>query len=124
MPVSYTHLRPTDCGLLQPAWRGVCCYRQQDPRSGTQGTGRGFQAGKDQRVGQADAGRTRPERQDYPGTENAARRIADLEREVKQREQSREHSSVANATLIICLFLPCFYNISNNTYPPFCKNLF
>lgn len=33
-------------------------------------------------------------------------------------------SSVANATLIICLFLPCFYNISNNTYPPFCKNLF
>ena len=30
-------------------------------------------------------------------------------------------SSVANATLIICLFLPCFYNISNNTYPPFCK---
>ena len=42
----------------------------------------------------ADAGRTRPERQDYPGTENAARRIADLEREVKQREQSREHSSL------------------------------
>ena len=28
------------------------------------------------------------------GTENAARRIADLEREVKQREQSREHSSL------------------------------
>ena len=27
-------------------------------------------------------------------TENAARRIADLEREVKQREQSREHSSL------------------------------
>ena len=42
----------------------------------------------------ADAGRTRPERQDYPGTENAARRIADLEREVKQREQNREHSSL------------------------------
>ena len=42
----------------------------------------------------ADAGRTRPERPDYPGTENAARRIADLEREVKQREQSREHSSL------------------------------
>ena len=34
----------------------------------------------------ADAGRTRPERPDYPGTESAARRIADLEREVKQRE--------------------------------------
>ena len=42
----------------------------------------------------ADAGRTRPERQDYQGTENAARRIADLEREVKQREQSWEHSSL------------------------------
>ena len=42
----------------------------------------------------ADAGRTRPERPDYSGTENAARRIADLEREVKQREQSREHSSL------------------------------
>lgn len=27
-------------------------------------------------------------------TESAARRIADLEREVKQREQSREHSSL------------------------------
>ena len=42
----------------------------------------------------ADAGRTRPERLDYRGTESAARRIADLEREVKQREQSREHSSL------------------------------
>ena len=42
----------------------------------------------------ADAGRTRPERPDYTGTESAARRIADLEREVKQREQSREHSSL------------------------------
>ena len=42
----------------------------------------------------ADAGRTRPERPDYPGTESAARRIADLEREVKQREQNREHSSL------------------------------
>ena len=42
----------------------------------------------------ADAGRTRPERPDYQETENAARRIADLEREVKQREQSREHSSL------------------------------
>ena len=42
----------------------------------------------------ADAGRTRPERPDYQGTESAARRIADLEREVKQREQSREYSSL------------------------------
>ena len=41
-----------------------------------------------------DAGRTRPERPDYQGTESAARRIADLEREVKQREQNREHSSL------------------------------
>ena len=42
----------------------------------------------------ADAGRARPERPDYPETESAARRIADLEREVKQREQNREHSSL------------------------------
>ena len=42
----------------------------------------------------ADAGRTRPERPNYTGTESAARRIADLEREVKQREQNREHSSL------------------------------
>ena len=35
-----------------------------------------------------------PERPDYPGIESAARRIADLEREVKQREQNREHSSL------------------------------
>ena len=42
----------------------------------------------------ADAGRTRPERSGNQGTENAARRIADIEREVKQREQSREHSSL------------------------------
>src|SRR5574344_2854668 len=42
----------------------------------------------------ANAGRTRPERPDYQGTESAARRIADLEREVKQREQNREHSSL------------------------------
>ena len=42
----------------------------------------------------ADAGRTRPERPDYREIENADRRIADLEREVKQREQNREHSSL------------------------------
>ena len=42
----------------------------------------------------ADAGRTRPERPDYREIENTARQIADLEREVKQREQSREHSSL------------------------------
>ena len=42
----------------------------------------------------ADGGRTGSERPDHQGTENAARRIADLEREVKQREQSREHSGL------------------------------
>ena len=42
----------------------------------------------------ADAGGTRPERPDYRETESAARRITDLEREVKQREQSRENSSL------------------------------
>lgn len=34
----------------------------------------------------ADAGRARPERPDNHGTESAARRISDLEREIKQRE--------------------------------------
>jgi hypothetical protein len=42
----------------------------------------------------ADGGRAGSERPDHQGTENAARRIADLEREVKQREQSREHSTL------------------------------
>ena len=50
--------------------------------------------GRTANADRADAGRTRPERPDYRGTESAARRIADLEREVKQREQSREHSSL------------------------------
>lgn len=44
----------------------------------------------------ADAGRTRPERPDYPGTESAARRIADLEREVKQREQTENIQALKN----------------------------
>ena len=30
----------------------------------------------------------------YRGTEDAAQRISDLEREIKQREQSREYSSI------------------------------
>ena len=34
----------------------------------------------------------------YQGTESAARRIADLEREVKQREQNTEHSSLKELT--------------------------
>ena len=50
--------------------------------------------GRTANADRADAGRTRPERPDYREIENAARRIADLEREVKQREQSREHSSL------------------------------
>ena len=50
--------------------------------------------GRTANADRTDAGRTRPERPDNQGTENAARRIADLEREVKQREQSREHSSL------------------------------
>ena len=50
--------------------------------------------GRTANADRADAGRTRPERPDYREIENADRRIADLEREVKQREQSREHSSL------------------------------
>ena len=34
------------------------------------------------------------ERPPYRGTEDAAQRISDLEREIKQREQSREYSSI------------------------------
>ena len=34
------------------------------------------------------------ERTAYRGTEDAAQRISDLEREIKQREQSREYSSI------------------------------
>lgn len=36
----------------------------------------------------------RTERTAYRGTEDAAQRISDLEREIKQREQSREYSSI------------------------------
>ena len=36
----------------------------------------------------------RTERPAYRGTEDAAQRISDLEREIKQREQSREYSSI------------------------------
>ena len=39
-----------------------------------------------------DAGRTGSERPDNPGTEQAAKRIADLEREIEQRKQSRRRS--------------------------------
>ena len=41
-------------------------------------------------------GRTGPERSDNPGTEQAAKRIADLEREIEQRKQSREYRSIAD----------------------------
>ena len=41
-----------------------------------------------------DAGRTGSERPDNFGTEQAAKRIADLEREIEQRKQSREYRSL------------------------------
>ena len=43
-----------------------------------------------------DAGRTGSERPDNPGIEQAAKRIADLEREIEQRKQSREYRSIAD----------------------------
>ncbi len=43
-----------------------------------------------------DAGRTGSERPDDYGTEQAAKRIADLEREIEQRKQSREYRSIAD----------------------------
>ena len=41
-----------------------------------------------------DAGRTGSERPDDYGTEQAAKQIADLEREIEQRKQSREYRSI------------------------------
>ena len=43
-----------------------------------------------------DAGRTGSERRDDYGTEQAAKQIADLEREIEQRKQSREYRSIAD----------------------------
>ena len=43
-----------------------------------------------------DAGRTGSERPDNSGTEQAAKQIADLEREIEQRKQSREYRSIAD----------------------------
>ena len=43
-----------------------------------------------------DAGRTGSERPDDYGTEQAAKQIADLEREIEQRKQSREYRSIAD----------------------------
>ena len=43
-----------------------------------------------------DAGRAGSERPDNPETEQAAKQIADLEREIEQRKQSREYRSIAD----------------------------
>ena len=43
-----------------------------------------------------DAGRTGSERPDNPGTDQTAKQIADLEREIEQRKQSREYRSIAD----------------------------
>ena len=43
-----------------------------------------------------DAGRTGSERRDDYGTEQAAKQIAELEREIEQRKQSREYRSIAD----------------------------
>ena len=43
-----------------------------------------------------DAGRTGSERRDDYGTEQVAKQIADLEREIEQRKQSREYRSIAD----------------------------
>ena len=43
-----------------------------------------------------DAGRTGSERPENYGTEQATKRIADLEREIEQRKQSREYRSIAD----------------------------
>ena len=50
--------------------------------------------GRTSALDRGDTRRTRTERPAYRGTEDAAQRISDLEREIKQREQSREYSSI------------------------------
>ena len=50
--------------------------------------------GRTSALDRGDTRRTRTERTAYRGTEDAAQRISDLEREIKQREQSREYSSI------------------------------
>ena len=50
--------------------------------------------GRTSPLDRGDTRRTRTERTAYRGTEDAAQRISDLEREIKQREQSREYSSI------------------------------
>ena len=50
--------------------------------------------GRTSALDRGDTRRTRTERTAYHGTEDAAQRISDLEREIKRREQSREYSSI------------------------------
>ena len=45
---------------------------------------------------QADAGRTGSKKTRQSRTKQAAKRIADLEREIEQRKQSREYRSIAD----------------------------
>ena len=50
--------------------------------------------GRTSALDRGDTRRVGTERPAYRGTEDAAQRISDLEREIKQREQSREYSSI------------------------------
>lgn len=50
--------------------------------------------GRTSALDRGDTRRTGTERPAYRGTEDAAQRISDLEREIKQIEQSREYSSI------------------------------
>ena len=50
--------------------------------------------GRTSPLDRGDTRRTGTERPAYRGTKDAAQRISDLEREIKQREQSREYSSI------------------------------
>lgn len=50
--------------------------------------------GRTSPLDRGDTRRTGTERPAYRGTEDAAQRISDLEREIKQREQIREYSSI------------------------------
>ena len=50
--------------------------------------------GRTSALDRGDTGRTGTERPAYRGTEDAAQRISDLEREIKQREQSIEYSII------------------------------
>lgn len=99
---------PKNCELWRSEWANVCNAHLKtenhiDHRSYARQIDERMQKLRERRAGgrtsaddRTDAGRTGSERPDNPGTKQAAKRIADLEREIEQRKQSREYRSIAD----------------------------